>query len=225
MGKGPAMTIGKHVGRLVIGIAGGSCSGKSSIAARVARRLKARGAVVLSLDSYYRDLSGVPRAKRRDYNFDAPEALDIELAETHLRTLAAGGSVRVPVYRFEDHTRAPESEWPRLDAWSESGRIGIVIVEGLFALYFPSLRAMLDLSVFVDAGRDSCLARRLKRDVAERGRTPADVAEQYERTVEPMFERFVAPTRAFADMTVDGERDPESAAAEILARLDGMDSS
>ncbi len=254
----------------VIGIAGGSCSGKSSIAAAFASMLKGRGvgaapkegsegrgvdgggaekrggAAILSLDSYYVDLAHLPLEERSRRNFDAPEAIDIELAARHLRALASGGAVLAPVYRFGDHTRAPESEWIRLAAGgigalggtcaggaggsdgtgvagAGTGRggtgNGAVIVEGLFALYFPSLRSMFDLSIFVDAGHDTCLARRLKRDVAERGRTRDDVVEQYGKTVRPMYERHVAPTRAFADMTVDGEAGVGPAAASILKRL------
>jgi uridine kinase len=203
----------------VIGIAGGSCSGKSSIAARLAALMKDRDAVVLSLDSYYKDLSDIPLAERKKRNFDAPDALDIDLAVRHLRTLIAGGSVLVPAYRFDEHTRAPESEWVRLDAGGGDAMKSAIVVEGLFALYFSSLRSMFHLSVFVDAGHEVCLSRRLGRDVAERGRAAAEVTDQYEGTVRPMFERYVAPTRKYADMTVDGERAPESAAAEIVTRL------
>jgi uridine kinase len=218
-----AMTIKENLDRVrerVIGIAGGSCSGKSSIAARVAEMMKDRVAVVLGLDSYYRDLSSLPPTERKKCNFDAPEALDIDLAVRHLRALAAGRDVLVPVYRFEDHTRAPESEWIRLDAGGEGK--GAIVVEGLFTLHYPQLRAMIDLAIFVDAGHDTCLERRLKRDVAERGRAPAEVVEQYEKTVRPMFERFVVTQRELADMTVDGEKGAESAAAEILTRLSEM---
>lgn len=206
----------------VIGIAGGSCSGKSSIAARVAEMMKDRGAVILSLDSYYRDLSSLLPADRKKCNFDVPKALDIDLAVRHLRSLVAGRGVLAPVYRFEDHTRALESEWVRLDAGGGGEGKGAIVVEGLFTLHYPALRSMFDLSVFVDAGHDICLDRRLRRDVAERGRTPAEVAEQYEKTVRPMFERFVAAQRELADMTVDGERGAESAAAEILTHLSEM---
>ncbi len=227
----------------VIGIAGGSCSGKSSIAAALAamlngsagapaetRRPEGRTAVILSLDSYYVDLAQLPPEERGRRNFDAPGAIDIALAEAHLRALASGESVLAPVYRFEDHTRAPESEWIRLGAGparvagaaSNAATNGIVILEGLFALYFPSIRSMLDLSVFVDAGHDTCLARRLRRDVAERGREPDGVAGQYETTVRPMFELHVAPTRKYADMTVDGEAGAGPAAAAILSRLAEM---
>jgi len=204
----------------VIGIAGGSCSGKSSIAAALTAMLhgaagaasagapaEARrpegpaAAVILSLDSYYIDLAHIPPEERGRCNFDAPEAIDIALAEAHLRALAAGESVLAPVYRFEDHTRAPENEWIRLGGGpgraagagdfdgTRSGAApnGIIILEGLFALYFPSIRSTLDLSVFVDAPHETCLARRLRRDVAERGREPAGVAAQYERTVKFFF--------------------------------------
>lgn len=216
----------------VIAIAGGSCSGKSSIAAALAsmlrerggapgepRRLEERGgAAILSLDSYYIDLAHLPMEERRRRNFDAPEAIDIAIAETHLRALASGESVAAPVYRFEDHTRAPESEWIRIGAAS-----GIVIVEGLFALYFPSIRSMFDLSVFVDAPHETCLERRLKRDVAERGRAAVDVADQYAKTVRPMFDLYVAPTRKFADMTVDGGAGAAPAAEAIISRLAEME--
>jgi uridine kinase len=203
----------------VIGIAGGSCSGKSSIAARLAALMKDRDAVVLSLDSYYKDLSDIPLAERKKRNFDAPDALDIDLAVRHLRTLIAGGSVLVPAYRFDEHTRAPESEWVRLDAGGGDAMKSAIVVEGLFALYFSSLRSMFHLSVFVDAGHEVCLSRRLGRDVAERGRAAAEVTDQYESTVRPMFERYVAATREHANMIVDGERAPESTAAEIVTRL------
>ncbi|MCU0640025.1 MAG: uridine-cytidine kinase [Candidatus Krumholzibacteria bacterium] len=215
----------------VIGIAGGSCSGKSSIAAALASMLRDRGgAAILSLDSYYIDLAHLPPEERGRRNFDAPEAIDIALAEAHLRALAAGESVLTPVYRFEDHTRTPESEWIRIGAGSgrtagamrNAAPNGIVILEGLFALYFHSIRSILDLSVFVDATHERCLSRRLRRDVAERGRAAAGVAEQYEKTVKPMFELHVAPTREYADMTVDGEAGAAQAAAAILARLAEM---
>lgn len=203
----------------VIGITGGSCSGKSSIAARIALRMKDRAAVILSLDSYYKDLSSLPLAERKKRNFDAPEALDIDLALRHLRTLIAGGGVLVPVYRFEDHTQAPQGEWIRLDAGGGGEAKGAIVVEGLFALYYPQLRSMIDLSVFVDASHGTCLERRMRRDVAERGRDPAEVAEQYQKTVRPMFERYVAAAKAHADMIVDGEKGAETAAMEILTRL------
>ena len=190
---------------VVIAIAGISCSGKTTLARHLARVLP--DAAMLPLDAYYRDLSHLPPPDRAAVNFDAPDALDYPLLLDHLECLSRGVGVDRPVYSFITHTRkkTPLRQEP----------VSHLLVEGLFALYWPALRALYHLSVFVDASHDLCLERRLRRDAAERSRTPGSIRLQYEGHVQPMGERYVVPTRAHADVVVSGAADPE----ESIRRL------
>ena len=193
---------------VVIAIAGISCSGKTTFARHLARVLPE--AAVLPLDAYYRDLSHLPPQDRAAVNFDAPDALDYPLLLDHLQRLSRGIGVDRPVYSFTTHTRKPKPQ--RQDPVSH------LLVEGLFALYWPDLRSLYHLSVFVDAPHALCLERRLERDAAERGRSPRSIHLQYERHVRPMGERYVVPTRCHADVVVSGAAHPE----DSVRRL-GMD--
>ncbi len=192
----------------VIAIAGTSCVGKTTLARHLARILP--DAAVLPLDAYYRDLSHLPQPDRAALNFDAPDALDYPLLLEHLECLSRGVRVDRPVYSFATHTRKATPQ--RLEPVSH------LVVEGLFALYWPALRTLYQLSVYVEAPHVLCLERRLRRDAAERGRTPGSVRLQYERHVQPMGERYVVPTRAHADVVVSGAAPLE----ESIRRL-GMD--
>ena len=187
-----------------IGIAGRSGSGKTRVSAELVRLWPQ--ARVLATDAYYRDLSQLSVAERGAVNFDAPAALDWELLVADLTRLRSGASVRVPRYDFATHTRMPE---PALLAPGE-----VLIVEGLFALFDRRIRKMLDLAVFIDAAEEECLRRRIERDIACRGRTEAFARAQWERHSAPMYERHVLPTRAYADLFLDG-----TAAPAGLARL------
>jgi len=193
------------LGRFVIGIAGPSCAGKSELARRLAHKLGAR---ILPLDCYYRDLSHLPLDERCGMNFDVPEALDVPLLIQQLSLLAEGCEITRPVYDFRQHVRAPEPE--------RVVPAEFIILEGLFALYWEEVRRRLALKVFVEAPPEVCLARRLERDVRERGRTPESVVEQYERTVRPMAERYILPTRALADVVVSGLAPIEESVACVL---------
>ena len=195
----------------MIGIAGPSCSGKTSLAQYLTALLPGR-TTILSLDSYYRDLSHLPLAARHRFNFDAPQALDHGLLTRNLEDLAQGRAAEKPVYQFPEHMRAPRGE--RV----ESGEY--VIVEGLFALYWEKIRALFHTKVFVDASAQVCLARRQDRDVRERGRTPESVLTQYTETVRPMCDRYVRPTRELADLVVSGQEPVESSAAAVLAHVE-----
>ena len=184
---------------VVIAIAGISCSGKTTLARHLARVLPQ--AAVLPMDAYYRDLSHLPPPHRASVNFDAPDALDRPLLLDHIQRLSRGVGVDRPVYSFKTHTR--KSTPVRQDPVSH------LVVEGLFALYWPELRSRYHLSVFVDAPHALCLERRLERDAAERGRTPGSIRLQYERHVQSMGERYVVPTRSHADVVVSGAAAPE----------------
>lgn len=193
----------------IIGIAGPSSSGKTELSRQLVRTLP--GTAVVSLDSYYRGMEEIPLEERKRVNFDHPGALDWELLHRHLRNLADGRACEEPVYSFARYERTAQSR--RI----EPGEF--VIVEGLFVLYWPELRSMLDAKVYVETDPAVCFARRLARDVAERGRTPESVREQYERTVRPGAEWFVFPTRKFADLVVSGEEPLSNSTSAVLRAL------
>lgn len=193
----------------VIGIAGASCAGKTALAEALARRL---GSVkVLAVDHYYQDLSHLSFEERALVNFDEPAAIDHELLIEHVRRLREGLPVEQPVYDFTQHARKPETK--------PVGAAGLLIVEGLLALYWPELRALYSASVFISAPDGECLARRTARDVRDRGRTPESVRAQFERTVRPMYERHCAETRRYADLVLDGRRPVEELADAVVGML------
>ncbi len=178
----------------LIGVAGPSCAGKSYLAERVAERLDA---ALLHLDSYYRELDHLSPVERTHFNFDVPEALDSELLLRQARQLHGGEPIARPVYDFTRHTRTRET--------LEIPPRSFVVIEGLFALYWESLRALLRTKVYVDLGEEVCLERRLERDIRERGRSRESVLEQYRGTVVPMARQHVYPSRAYADIVVSGD--------------------
>jgi uridine kinase len=193
----------------IIGIAGPSASGKSELANRLVAHLP--GTSIVSLDSYYRELAGLSFDQRAHFNFDHPDALEWELLHEQLLGLAHGEPIEEPVYSFATHSRLPERR--HIEATE------FIVVEGLFVFYWDALRAMLDTKVFVNTGDEVCLARRLRRDVAERGRIPESVFEQYAKTVRPGRELYVMPTMRYADLVVSGE---ESLVKSTSAVLDSL---
>ena len=191
----------------IIGVAGPSSSGKSELAKQLVERLP--GTSIVSLDSYYRGMEEIPLEERKKVNFDHPDSLDWELLHEHLVAIAAGRAFDEPVYSFADYARTT--------ATRHIEPTPFLIVEGLFVLYWPELRAMLDTKVYVRTRPEVCYHRRLTRDVAERGRTPESVREQYERTVRPSAEWFVHPTEKYADLVVSGEEPFEKSVGQTLA--------
>jgi uridine kinase len=190
---------------LMVAVAGASGSGKTTLAAELARAL---GGLYFSLDTYYRDLSHLPINQRALQNFDDPAMIEVPLLTAHIAELAQGQAIERPVYSFAEYIRVPgETETIRPGA--------VVVVEGLFALYFPELRPFYQLSVYVDTSDDVCFARRLKRDVEERGRDPESVRSQYDATVRPCGLAFVRPLIDFADLVVDGT-DPLDFKVELV---------
>ncbi len=180
----------------LIGVAGPSCSGKSEVARRLSRILRAP---ILALDHYYKDLKHLPFEQRIAINFDAPDSLDSDLILEHVRRLKQGLDVEQPTYDFAHYIRAGGAD--------TIGSAPFVILEGLFALYWPKVREQLNCRIYITADHEVCLARRVFRDVRERGRTEESVRQQYEATVRPMCDACVVPTRAFADIVLSG-RDP-----------------
>jgi len=193
----------------IIGIAGASCSGKTEIARQLSAKLK--DVAIVSLDSYYRPLTDMPFAERCRQNFDDPASLEWELLREHLQALAEGRAFEEPVYSFANYTRTAATRHIEPGAYA--------IVEGLFVLHWPELRALLDTRIYVETDPAVCFARRLARDVAERGRTTESVHDQYERTVRPSAEWFVYPTRYHADLVVSGEEPLANSTASVLRFL------
>lgn len=196
-----------------IGIAGGSCSGKTTLARELARRLGEPHVACIAIDSYYRGLPDRRPETIEKHNFDDPQALDHELLVAQLTALAEGSAVDVPVYDFVNHKRTSGTERVR--------PLPFVIVEGLFPLYWETVRDMMHTKVFVEAEHDVCLERRLRRDASERGRPREEVIRRYNDMARPMYEKYVLPSRRHADVVVDGERPVEEAASRVMRHVDG----
>jgi uridine kinase len=193
----------------IIGIAGPSSSGKTELSRQLVDRLP--GTSIVSLDSYYRGMEEIPISERKLVNFDHPDSLDWELLHEHLQAMAEGRAFEEPVYSFADYARTTATR--RIEP-SE-----FVIVEGLFVLYWPELRFLLDTKVFVSTHPEVCFRRRLERDVAERGRTPESVRAQYEKTVRPSAEWFVHPTMKYANLVVSGEEPLAHSTSVVIKAL------
>ncbi len=179
---------------LIIGIAGGTGSGKTTVVRKIMERLPEGEVVILPQDSYYRDSSHLPLEERLEINFDHPDSIEFELLVKHLKELKKGKIIDQPVYSYLTCTRAQETIPVK--------PCHVVIVEGILVLTNPELRKMIDLKVFVDADADDRLIRVINRDIVERGRSVNKVMERYECTVKPMHLQFIEPTKRFADLIV-----------------------
>src|SRR6188768_3396013 len=195
---------------LVIGIAGGTGSGKSTVAARLVSEL-ASGVAVLEHDWYYRDRSSLPMSEREDVNYDEPDALDNALLAQHLAELRAGRAVECPQYDFATHTRRTTTR--------PVAAASIVAVEGILLFAIPELRSAFDLRIFVDTDDDIRLMRRIRRDIIDRGRDIADIERQYHDTVRPMHLLHVAPSKRFAHLIVPEGGENAEALDVIVGRL------
>lgn len=195
----------------LIGVAGGTCSGKTTVAERLTSVVGRDGVALIKLDSYYLDRSHQPFAERARANYDHPDAFDWALLNDHLSRLQAGADIEVPVYDYTNHTRSAQVE--------AIGPARVVVVEGILVLYEPELRDRFDLKVFVDTDADLRLIRRLRRDVAERGRTPESVLAQYLEAVRPSHLQFVEPSKRFADVIFPEGGRNEPALEVLFARV------
>ncbi len=192
----------------VLGIAGGSGSGKSTVVARVEAIVGPGRLALLPMDNYYKDASHLPLEERAKTNYDHPDAFDLDLLVEHLEALIQGRAVEMPQYSFVEHARLPQTR--------RVAPAPVIVVEGILALYDPRLRERMDLKVYVDADPDVRFIRRLRRDIAERGRTVESVIEQYLSSVRPMHLAFVEPTKRYADLIVPGGG-MNTPALEVLA--------
>lgn len=191
---------------LVIGIAGGTGSGKTTVVNKIISSLPQGEVAVLPQDSYYRDSSHIPPELRCDINFDEPAAIEWELLEQHLRDLKAGRTIQMPTYSYLTCTRQPETMTvePR----------DVVIIEGILILTQPELCKLMDVKVFVDADADDRLIRVISRDCIERGRTPQMVIDRYEAVLKPMHQLYIEPSKRNADLLV-----PQGANNRVAVQL------
>jgi len=183
---------------LIIGIAGGTGSGKTTVVHQIMNELPQTEVGIISQDSYYKETHNLNFDERALINFDHPRAIDFELLVTHLRELKAGNTINQPVYSFLKHNRTDDTvlTHPRK----------VMIVEGILILANPELRELFDVKIFVHADSDERLIRRLKRDIAERGRDMNEVLNRYQTTLKPMHQQFIEPTKAFADIIIPNDK-------------------
>src|SRR5579859_1187752 len=179
---------------VIIGVAGGTGSGKTTVARAILERVGARHIAYLPHDAYYRDLQHLPRAQRDLFNFDHPDSLETELLVEHVRQLKQGETIHIPVYDFSTHTRTNQTE--------EVSAQSVVLVEGILIFVESALRELFDVRLYVDTDADIRFIRRLQRDVTERGRTVESVIQQYMATVRPMHLEFVEPSKRHADVII-----------------------
>jgi len=191
---------------LIIGIAGGTGSGKTTVVRKIMSSLPDDAVAVIPQDCYYRDNHHIPLAERRKMNYDEPASIEWELLVEHLNLLRAGKAVEVPTYDMLTCARMPETM--RVEPRE------VVVVEGILVLTDPALRQMLDVKVFVDADADDRLIRVITRDCIERGRTPQMVIDRYVSTLKPMHELYIEPTKKCADLIV-----PQGGHNDVAVRL------
>ncbi len=179
---------------IVIGVAGGTGSGKTTVANEILRRVGAENIAYIQHDSYYRDLSHLPPEERMKVNFDHPDSLETELMIQHIRQLLAGQPAEIPVYDFTQHVRTGATR--RIEPRP------IILIEGILIFVDPILRQLMDVRIYVDTDADIRFIRRLQRDIQERGRSLESVIRQYMETVRPMHLEFVEPSKRYADIII-----------------------
>ena len=195
---------------LIIGIAGGTGSGKTTVVNQIIEEFPKDEVCVISQDSYYKDTSHLLFDERVKINFDHPKAIDFDLLEKHLKELKKGNPVDQPVYSFVEHNRTGKTiaTQPRK----------VVIVEGILILTHPEVRKLFDIKIYVHADSDERLIRRLKRDMAERGRDLEEVLNRYQTTLKPMHQQFIEPTKEYADIIIPTNR-YNTVAVELIRKI------
>lgn len=182
---------------LTIGICGGSCTGKTTIVKRIISEFSNYYVAVLDQDSYYKDLRTLPPWEREKINFDHPDAFDMDLFISHFKTLTLGNSIKKPCYDFATHTRK--------ETFATVSPSNVLLTEGILIYHYPTIVEMLDLKIFLEVDDETRLVRRIRRDIAERGRSLKSVTKQFYESVLPMHNQFVAPLKECADLVISIE--------------------
>ncbi|MBR0165974.1 MAG: uridine kinase [Prevotella sp.] len=198
----------------IIGIAGGSGSGKTTVVKQIAKALPPHCAAVVPLDSYYNDTTNLTPEERRQINFDHPDAFDWKLLTEQIKKLKNGEAIEQPTYSYIESNRLKETI--HVDPKP------VIIIEGIMALHYKKLRDMMDLKIFVDTDSDVRLMRNIRRDVVERGRTVDMVLEHYETAVKPMHEQFIEPTKKFADIIIPSGGDNKTGIHILKTYIEGI---
>ncbi|MGC9468024.1 MAG: uridine kinase [Anaerolineae bacterium] len=199
---------------VIIGVAGGTGSGKTTVANRILDRVGEEHIAYIPHDAYYRDLGHLPKEVRARFNFDHPDSLETSLLVEHLKQLKQGQPVEVPIYDFTTHSRTNQTR--------HVIPAPIILVEGILIFVEPELRDQLDVKLFVDTDADLRFIRRLRRDIHERGRTMESVVQQYLKTVRPMHLEFVEPSKRYADVIIPEGGFNEVAIEMVAARIRGL---
>jgi uridine kinase len=199
---------------IVIGIAGGSGSGKTTVANVILEKVGAQKIAYLPHDAYYKDLSQLSEAQRVNINFDHPDSLESELLAQHVQTLKDWQAIKLPIYDFKTHSRTDQTISIEPQA--------VIIVEGILIFAEPELREVFDVKIFVDTDPDIRFIRRLNRDITERGRTTESVVKQYLDTVRPMHLKFVEPSKRYADVIIPEGGYNTVAMEMVIARIESL---
>ncbi|SMC83851.1 uridine kinase [Moheibacter sediminis] len=196
---------------LIIGIAGGTGSGKTTVVTNILRSLNAEDVLVISQDNYYKDHNELSFEEREKINFDHPRSIDFDLLTEHVKQLKEGEMIEQPVYSFITHSRKDETiiTHPK----------NVIIVEGILVLTNPELRDLFDVKIFVHADSDERLIRRIRRDIQERGRDLDEVLTRYQKTLKPMHEQFIEPSKSHADIIVPNMKKKNEVAIKLLSTL------
>lgn len=196
---------------LIIGIAGGTGSGKTTVVSNILKKLSTDEVIVISQDNYYKDSSYLPFEERELINFDHPRSIDFELLVEHLKKLRQGNAVEQPVYSFHTHSRTEETiiTHPKT----------VIIVEGILVLTNKELRDLFDVKIYVHADADERLIRRIRRDIQERGRDLDEVISRYQKTLKPMHEQFIEPSKSYADIIIPNMRKKNDVAINMVSTV------
>ena len=200
---------------IIIGVAGGSGSGKTSVSRKILEHFSDHSLAVIEHDSYYKDQTKLTPDERSRINFDHPFAFDTDLLVEHLEALIAGETVEVPVYDYVTHTR-------RKDKKIKQEPEEVIIVEGILVLEDQRLRDLMDIKVYVDTDDDVRIIRRIKRDLEERGRTLDSIIEQYLTSVKPMYHQFIEPTKRYADIIIPEGGENQVAIDLLATKIDSI---
>ena len=203
--------INKKKKMLVIGIAGGTGSGKTTVVNNILRDLNAESVIVISQDNYYKDHPELSFDERSKINFDHPRSIDFELLKEHVALLKSGESIEQPVYSFITHSRHDETILTHPQS--------VIIVEGILVLTDPELRDLFDVKIFVHADSDERLIRRVRRDIQERGRDLDEVLTRYQKTLKPMHQQFIEPSKNYADIIIPNMKKKNSVAIKVLSTV------
>lgn len=199
---------------VVVGIAGGSGSGKTTVIQRILERVGWDRIAYLPHDAYYKDAGHLPPSERTHLNFDHPNSLDNELLIAHIRKLLAGQAVEVPVYDFATYIRTPQTR--------RVAPCPVILIDGILVFVDEALRELMEIKIFVETDPDIRFIRRLQRDINERGRTVQSVIDQYLTTVRPMHIRFVEPTKRYADVIIPEGGYNEVALEMVISRIEAL---